>query len=139
MFIKKVICYDYNYAEYIVSDGDHELLCMDLTVPLPNMQEPKPNMKISTIFVFSFDDSIKCKKIYESTDKLDLIIKDKNDYFRYFLRAHIVDLEQAIVEAYGFQISLENYLPDGFDKSFCKGDYIEFVADRLDCLIENFY
>lgn len=139
MFIKKVICYDYSYAEYIVSDGTYELLCMDLSVPLPNNQEPLQGMTISNIFVFSFDDMIQCKKICENNKKLDLIIKDKNNYFRYILRAHIVDLEKAIVELYDFQISLENYLPNGFDSTFCKGDYIEFIADRLDCMIENFY
>lgn len=135
MFIKKVVCYDYNYAEYIVSDGERELLCMDLTVPLPNNQEPAQGMTIGKIFIFSFNE-IECKKTNE--EKSYLIIKDKSSHFKYILRGQIVDTAKSIVKVFGFEISLETCFSNGLPELYRKGDYITFVADRLDCGIEKY-
>lgn len=136
MYINKIIVYDYSYAEYLVTDGVNDLLCMCLSVPLPNNETPKINMKVSNIFVFSYND-IYLKKVDNDNKKQDVIFKDNNDYFKYILRGHILNKSKAIVEVFNFRISLENYFPEGFDDTYKKNDYVEFIADRLDCIIDT--
>ena len=49
MEIKQILEYDYNYAEYIVTDGKYDIVCMCLSVPLENNNEPKIGMKVDSL------------------------------------------------------------------------------------------
>ncbi len=131
MFIKNVITYDYNYAEYIVSDGENDVICMCLSVPLPNNQEPKQDMEISSIYAFSYKD-INIQII--SMNEKEMI--QHTSYFGYKLRAKVFDASQALVIIGKLIISLENYFVDGFPKNITDGVYIQFDVDRLDCIIK---
>ena len=46
--IKHILEYDYNYAEYIVTDGKYDIVCMCLSVPLEN-NNPKIGMKVDSL------------------------------------------------------------------------------------------
>ena len=61
MKIKRILEYDYNYAEYIVTDGKYDIVCMCLSVPLENDNEPKIGMKVESLYAFSYNDIIKLK------------------------------------------------------------------------------
>lgn len=41
MEIKHILEYDYNYAEYIVADGKHDIVCMCLSFPLESNKSLK--------------------------------------------------------------------------------------------------
>ena len=130
MFIKKILTYDFNYAEYIVSDGKHDIVCMCLSVPLPNNTKPSINMNVKKIYAFSLN-SIELKTITDSKDKHVNI--ERKDYFKYQLRAKVLDSKNSLVCLGGLKISLENDYPDGFPINILNDDYIEFNVDRLDC------
>lgn len=137
MFIKEVVEYNYSYAEYLVSDGSHELRCMCLSVPLPNDKAPKVGMRISHIFAFSFNDKIDFIKVVNVNEKYDLIIKDTDSHFQYKIRGHIINSEKAIVAVFGFNVCLGYYYPNGFNSDFAEGDFIEFIVDRFDSIIDK--
>ena len=61
MEIKRILEYDYNYAEYIVTDGQFDIVCMCMSVPLENNIEPKIGMKVERLYAFSYDETIKLK------------------------------------------------------------------------------
>lgn len=130
MFIKEILKYDYNYAEYVVSDNKNELICMCLSVPLPNGQPPMLNMKVKMIYAFSIRD-IEIKLIESDHDKNIKIIHD--DYFAYTLTAKVLDANKSLVCLDEIIISLENDFPEGFPKNISNSDYIQFHVDRLDC------
>ena len=44
MHIKKVLEYDYNYAQYIVTDGRNDVKCVCMSVPLPNGKKPESGL-----------------------------------------------------------------------------------------------
>ena len=50
MKIKQILEYDYNYAEYIITDGKYYIVCMCLSVPLRNNKVPKIDMKIEKLY-----------------------------------------------------------------------------------------
>ena len=50
MHIKKVLEYDYNYAQYIVTDGRNDVKCVCMSVPLPNGKKPESGLEITKIF-----------------------------------------------------------------------------------------
>lgn len=132
MFIKEILNYDYNYAEYIVSDNKNEIVCMCLSVPLPNGQAPKINMEVKMIYAFSVR-NIEINHIENDQDKYINILH--NDYFEYTLRAKVLDAKKALVCLEGIIISLENDFPEGFSKNIFNGDYVQFHVDRLDCIL----
>ena len=134
MYIKKVLNYSYNYADYIVSDGKNELVCMCLSVPLHNGKEPKSGMKITNIEVFSID-GLKISKITNPKYQNYNIKKYLFNFFKCKLKGKIIDSKLAIVKVYDFIISLGWEYPEGFSEDFKEGDFIEFIADRLDCEI----
>lgn len=133
MYIKKVLDYSYNYAEYIVSDGIHELICMCISVPLLNGKIPKENMNISKIYVF-VSDKILIQKIYKK--EKDYIKKNPNNYFGYEIQGHIIDVKKSILQVLGFKISLEYDYPNGLPTTYGEGDLIRLIVDRFDCEIE---
>ena len=47
--IKHILEYDYNYAEYIVTDGKYDIVCMCFSVPLENNNDPKIGMKVDSL------------------------------------------------------------------------------------------
>lgn len=55
MRIKKVLEYDYNYAEYIVTDGINNVKCVCMSVPLPNGRKPESGLNITKIYAFSVE------------------------------------------------------------------------------------
>lgn len=138
MYIKEIIEYSYSYAAYIVSDGTHELNCMCLSVPLPNGREPRCGLEITNIFAFCVD-HIVINKIADKQQMKDSISKAKKSFFGYKLKGRIIDVECSIVEIFNFKISLAYDFPHGLGKEYRKGEYIEFMTDRLDCAIENIY
>lgn len=138
MYIKKILEYQYNYAEFVVTDGVNDIVCMDLTVPLPNGKEPRTGMKIGAVLAFSKDDSgVFAQKIQKMQTEQTYMTKDPHDYFRYTIQGQVVDAAKAIVAVGGIEISLLNVIPGGFDGLYKLGDIIRFVADRLDCIIEE--
>ena len=68
MYIKKIIEYSYSYASYVVSDGNNELKCMCVSVPLPDGREPQCGLEITNIFAFCINDIvISDGETYEAT------------------------------------------------------------------------
>lgn len=134
MYIKKILEYNYNYAEYLVSDGECDLKCMCVSVPLPNNKEPYVGMQVIEIHPFCVH-GITIIKITNDEYKNYKIIDSTNDYFKYTLRGRLIDSKRGIVEVFGFIISLEFEYPEGLCDDLYDGDFIEFVVDRLDCRI----
>ncbi len=138
MYIKKVLEYDYNYAQYIVTDGRNDVKCVCMSVPLPNGRKPESGLEITKIYAFSVEGVI-VKKIIEEENMRDEIIKPLLDSLGYKLKGRILDSNKAIVQVFNFEIDLEYDYPDGMGKDFKNGDYVELSVDRLDCIIENYY
>lgn len=134
MEIKEILKYDWNYAEYIVTDGSNDLVCMCLSVPLPDDMCPQVGMKISTIYAF-FHTEIRITKLMREENKKFSIEKGKS-YFSYRLCGKITDMKKALIQVYAFVISLEYQFNDGFPSDYSDGDFIAFDVDRLDCCIE---
>lgn len=134
MQIKEILKYDWNYGEYIVTDGFNDLVCMCVSVPLPNNIDPEVGMKISIIYAFSYAD-IKIKKLTKQENKTYYIEKGKS-YFEYRLHGKIIDEKKALIQVYDFIISLEYQFNDGFPLNYSKGDFIAIGTDRLDCVID---
>lgn len=133
MNIKEVIKYNINYAEYIVTDGENDLICMCLSVPLKSGNVPKSGMKVITLDAFSFSQIIVEKM--EPKKSMNSIVKGK-EWFEYTLCGSIDDLEQAIVKVGEFRISLKNNYENGFNKDkFKLFDEIKFHVDRLDATL----
>ena len=140
MNIKKVLEYDYNYAEYIVSDGgsdnDKELKCVCMSVPLSDGREPTIGLEITRICAFSVDELV-INKIIKETEKQDSISKHLYNPLGYKLKGRVLDSNQSIVGIFNYKIDLEYDYPDGLGKDFKDGDYVEFSVDRLDCFIAD--
>lgn len=134
MQIKEILQYDWNYAEYIVTDGMNDLMCMCNSVPLPDNKSPMVGMKISGIYAFSYGE-IRITKILGRENKKFYIDKGES-YFAYHLCGKIIDVKKALVQVYNFIISLEYQFNGGFPSDYFEGDFIDFDADRLDCYIE---
>lgn len=134
MYIKKVVEYDYNYAQYIVTDGKHDVECVCASVPLPNEKEPECGWEISKIYAFSVKGVI-VKKITKENNMRDQIIKSLFNPLGYKLKGRILDSNNAIVQVYNFKIDLTDDYPDGMGEDFRNDDYVEFSVDRLDCII----
>lgn len=130
MFIKEILKYNYNYAEYIVTDGKNELICICLSVPLLSNQRLQTGMKVSIIDAFSYKGTF-IRKI-EDNERQITIQKGKS-WFEYVLCGRIIDVNKALVQVEGFTISLENDFVDGFEtKRYKQNDIITFSVDRLD-------
>lgn len=138
MRIKKVLEYDYNYAEYIVTDGINDVKCVCMSVPLPNGRKPERGLNITKIYAFSVEGVI-LKKVIEEKNMKDEIIKSLFKPLGYKLKGRILDSNKAIVQVFNFEIDLEYDYPDGFGEEFKNDEYVEFSVDRLDCIIENYY
>lgn len=134
MYIKKILEYDYNYANYMVSDGFNEVKCLCISVPLPNDREPQVGMEVLKIYVFTVN-KLEIMKVLEEKDKKFYLSKTPLIGFEYKIIARIVDCKKAIVEVFNFKISLEFEYEQGFSEDFKNGDFIEFEVDRLDCEI----
>ena len=138
MHIKKVIEYDYNYAQYLVTDGKNDVKCVCMSVPLPNGRKPERGLEITKIYAFSVD-GVVVNKIIEEKNMRDEIKKELFDSLGYKLKGRILDSNNSIVQVFNFEIDLEYDYPDGLGEEFKNGDYVEFSVDRLDCIIENYY
>ena len=138
MHIKKVLEYDYNYAQYIVTDGRNDVKCVCISVPLPNGKKPESGLEITKIFAFSVEGVI-LKKVIEEKNMRDEIIKPLFDSLGYKLKGRILDSNKAIVQVFNFEIDFEYDYPDGLGDEFKNGEYVELSVDRLDCIIENYY
>ena len=71
MYIKKILEYDYNYANYMVSDGFNEVKCFCMSVPLPNDREPQVGMEVLKIHAFTVN-KLEIMKVLEEKDLLPL-------------------------------------------------------------------
>lgn len=138
MHIKKVLEYDYNYAQYIVTDGKNDVKCVCMSVPLPNGRKPESGLEITKIYAFRVEGVI-VKKIIEEKNKRDEIVKPLFDSLGYRLKGRILNSNKAIVQVFNFEIDLDYDYPDGMGEDFKNGDYVELSVDRLDCIIENLY
>lgn len=130
MFIKKILEYQWNYAEYIVSDGVNDVICICMSVPLPDNVIPKEGMEIRIIEAFSCDDI----KVNLTNDNSALIQKGKSP-LEYLLRGEIINKNQALIKVGNLTISLSNDYPFGFPKGYEIGSFVEFHVDRLDSYI----
>ena len=134
MHIKKVIEYDYNYAQYLVTDGKNDVKCVCMSVPLPNGRKPERGLEITKIYAFSVD-GVVVNKIIEEKNMRDEIKKELFDSLGYKLKGRILDSNNSIVQVFNFEIDLEYDYPDGMGEDFKNGDYVELSVDRLDCII----
>ena len=133
MHIKKVLEYDYNYAQYLVTDGRNDVKCVCMSVPLPNGRKPESGLEITKIYEFSVEGVI-VNKIIEEKNMRDEIKKTLFD-LGYKLKGRILDSNNSIVQVFNFEIDLEYDYPDGMGEDFKNGDYVELSVDRLDCII----
>ena len=133
MHIKKVLEYDYNYAQYLVTDGRNDVKCVCMSVPLPNGRKPESGLEITKIYAFSVEGVI-VNKIIEEKNMRDEIKKTLFD-LGYKLKGRILDSNNSIVQVFNFEIDLEYDYPDGMGEDFKNGDYVELSVDRLDCII----
>ena len=131
MVIKKVLKYDYNYAEYVVTDGNYNLICMCLSVPLSDNKVPQVGMLIENIFAFTISDTI---RLTISKNKKHFIQKEKK-YFKYKVCGNVVDSRKSLIRIFDFIVSLEFSYPDVLPTIFKNNDYVEFEVDRFDCTI----
>lgn len=131
MYIKKVLDYSYNYAEYIVSDGKNDIICMCISVPLSDGKIPKEGMAVSNIYIFSLNE-LSIQKI----DKGKEYTHKNNSYFGYEIQGTVIDDKKAIISVFDFKFSLAYEYPDGLPVTFCKGDLVKIAVDRFDCEIE---
>ena len=138
MHIKKVLEYNYNYAQYIVTDGKNDVKCVCMSVPLPNEKKPERGLKITKIYAFSVE-GVMLKKVIEEKNMKDEIIQPLFDSLGYKLKGRILDANKAIVQVFNFQIDLEYDYPNGFGEDFKNGEFVELSVDRLDCIIESYY
>jgi len=129
MYIKEVLNYDYNYAEYIVTDGEYNLICICGSVPLPESKEPKKGMNVAEIIVFA-PDGMNATRIEGDENKRHLIKKGKHP-LSYYLQAEIVDRERHLVRIGGLIIETERLPTD-----YKNGEFIGFEVDRLDCYLD---
>ena len=136
MHIKKVLEYAYNYAQYLVTDGNVELKCVCMSVPLPDGREPTSGLKIEKIYAFSVDGVI-IKKVIKVKDMKESIVKSSFNPLAYKFKGRVLDSSKAIIQIFGFKIELEHDYPNGLGDNLKNGDYVEFSVDRLDCVIEN--
>lgn len=134
MKIKEVIEFDYNYAKYIVTDGNYDINCICLSVPLPNNEVPVKGMKVEMIYPFTFDPI----DIKINNDKKEFLIQRKGFPLEYFLRGMILNKEKALVKIENFVICLEKDFEEGFNDQYQIGDFIEFKVDRLDCELKGY-
>ena len=133
MHIKKVLEYDYNYAQYLVTDGRNDVKCVCMSVPLPNGRKPESGLEITKIYAFSVEGVI-VNKIIEEKNMRDEIKKTLFD-LGYKLKGRSLDSNNSIVQVFNFEIDLEYDYPDGMGEDFKNGDYVELSVDRLDCII----
>lgn len=125
MKISKIIeCNYLNYAEFLVSDGSHEVICSSIIL---DNKEPKVGMTIKTLDVFSHDDA----KLIISKNK-NYYIQKEEEYFKYKVCGTIENYQEALIRVFDLIISLEVYYPDGFNFVLEDG-YVEFEVDRFDC------
>ena len=120
MEIKHILEYDYNYAEYIVTDGKYDIVCMCLSVPLEN-NNPKIGMKVDSLYTFSYNDSIILKA--SNANKCN-IQKDPKNHFKYSLRGIIVDSKKSIIKVFDFIIDLSNDYPNGYNSFSSKQAFL---------------
>lgn len=130
MEIKHILEYDYNYAEYIVTDGKYDIVCMCLSVPLENNKDPKIGMRVESLYTFSYNGSIILKV---SNANKCYIKRDQKKYFKYNLCGIVVHSKKSVIKVFDFIIDLSNDYPNGFDTIIKEGDYVEFEVDRIDC------
>ena len=136
MHIKKVIEYTYNYAKYIVTDGNNELKCVCMSVPLTDGREPTIGLEITKICAFSVNELI-INRITKEKYKKDSISKLLFNPLGYKLKGRVLNSNQSIVEIFSFKIDLGYDYPNGLGEDFKDGDYVEFSVDRLDCFIKE--
>lgn len=134
MHIKKILKFDFNYAEYIVTDGNYDVICLCLSVPLPNNDVPVKGMEVEMIYSFTFDTI----DIRINNDKKEFLIQKKDSHFEYNLRGMIINKERALVKIESFVICLEKDFEEGFNDQYQIGDFIEFRVDRLDCELKGY-
>jgi hypothetical protein len=131
MFVKEVVIYDGYYAEYIVTDGEYDLLCMDVSLPTsPKLEKPKEGTGILEIYAISIADKVQIKRA-DDENKTYLVERGKYP-LSYTIRAKIIDKEKALVKLNRLIIELLDPLPTGLEN----GDFIDFEADRLDCVLD---
>lgn len=126
MKISKILEFNYNYAEYLVSDGSHEIRCRGILLV---HQEPKVGMSVKTLYACSYAETI---DLIISKNRNYYIQKDKKDSFKYKVCGTIKDYQKALIKVFDFIISLEYYYPDGFN-FFLQDGYVEFEVDVFDC------
>lgn len=134
IYIKEVLTYNWNYAEYIVTDGKNEIICMCESVPLSLGKVPKAGMEVLQLYAFTYG-ALKLTKVSVDKDGCGFI-KKGNDYFDYFLQGKIIDKTKALIRIGNFIISLEKDFYNGLPEIFNCGDSVEFYVDRIDCTLE---
>lgn len=134
MHIKEILKFEFNYAEYIVTEGNYDVICLCLSVPLPNNEVPLKGMEVEMIYPFTFNTI----DIKINNDKKEFLIQKKNSHFEYNLRGMIINKERALVKIENFVICLEKDFEEGFNNQYQIGDFIEFRVDRLDCELKGY-
>ena len=134
MKIKDILRYDFHYAEFVVTDGKHDLVLMCHNVPHYGELIPAIGTGIKSLSVLNYQKEFELKKIEDKDKQKYAILKGKT-FYEYILRGKVIDPILALVMIEGFLVSLKNHFELGLPKSFKINDFVEFTADRLDASI----
>ena len=132
MKISKIIEYAYSYAEYLVSDGTYEIICVCNSVPLAGGVEPQIGMPIKMLYAFCFEDILIKEEKSANCHKITKIGKYG---FQYEIVGTILNKKNSLIKVFDFIISLEYFYPDGIS-DFEEGDIVSITIDRIDCELD---
>ncbi len=132
MEIRHILEYNYNYAEYMVTDGNREIRCMCNSVPLPNNLEPQIGMKVKILYAFCYEDLLLKK---QKTSYCHKIVKTEKYGFQYEIVGTILNKKNSLIKVFDFIISLEYFYPDGIS-DFEEGDIVSITIDRIECELD---
>lgn len=135
MKIKKIITNDNYYSEYIVTDGDYEIVSMCLSTPYPVGYKLECGTTIENMYAFFLNKPV-FKKVIVKDEKY--LLERALNPLEYKIRGIIVDKFNALVKVHGFYINLSKEIEDGEFDDFNNGDIIEFTADRIDSELKGF-
>jgi len=130
MFIKEIVVYDYNYAEYIVTDGEYELLCVCVFSPLS--QKPQKGTMVNEIVALMVDGGNGVKRTELKTYLAER--QNKKRLLEHTLRGKVIDKEKALIAIGELVVQLD---PFDLSEDTMVNDFVEFKVDRLDCEIYN--
>lgn len=139
MHIKLVKEYSVSYCELVVTDNLKNVTCICDSVPLNNGMIPTKGMKINMLNAFFCNEIPKIKCVSDIKKQNNKLSRVGLFGMAYYLRGKVFDEKKYIIKVHDFYISLEYLFSSDYDSPhkfpFKEGEWIEFIADRLDAVI----